>query len=44
MEKSSTAYLTEYTNLKEAREAIDNKRSAEVYYPAMLLDAARAAA
>ena len=54
------AYLTEYANLKEAREAIEryiytynferchqsiwNKRPAEVYYPVMLLDAARAAA
>ena len=54
------AYLTEYANLKEAREAIEryiytynferchqsiwNKRPAEVYYPVMFLDAARAAA
>ena len=58
--KYEEAYLTEYANLKEAREAIRryiytynferchqsiwNKRPAEVYYPAMLLDAARAAA
>ena len=58
--KYEEAYLTEYANLKEAREAIGryiytynferchrsigNKRSAEVYYPVMLLDAARAAA
>ena len=58
--KYEEAYLTEYANLKEAREAIGryiytynferchqsigNKRPAEVYYPAMLLDAARAAA
>ena len=58
--KYEEAYLTEYANLREAREAIgryiytynferchqaiDNKRPAEVYYPAMLLDAARAAA
>ncbi|MEI3216593.1 MAG: IS3 family transposase [Lachnospiraceae bacterium] len=58
--KYEEAYLTEYANLKEAREAIgryiynynferchqaiDNKRPAEVYYPAMLLDEARAAA
>lgn len=58
--KYEEAYLTEYANLKEAREAIgryiynynferchqaiDNTRPAEVYYPAMLLDEARAAA
>ena len=58
--KYEEAYLTEYANLKEAREAIGrdiyiynferchqsigNRRSAEVYYPVMLLDAARAAA
>ena len=58
--KYEEAYLTEYANLKGAREAIGryiytynferchqsigNKRPAEVYYPAMLLDAARAAA
>ena len=58
--KYEEAYLAEYANLKEAREAIgryiynynferchqaiDNKRPAEVYYPAMLLDEARAAA
>lgn len=58
--KYEEAYLTEYANLREAREAIGryiytynferchqaigNKRPAEVYYPAMLLDAARAAA
>ena len=58
--KYEEAYLTEYANLKEVREAIGryiytynferchqsigNKRPAEVYYPAMLLDAARAAA
>ena len=58
--KYEDAYLTEYANLKEAREAIGryiytynferchqsigNKRPAEVYYPVMLLDAARAAA
>ena len=58
--KYEEAYLTEYDNLKEAREAIGryiytynferchqsigNKRPAEVYYPVMLLDAARAAA
>ena len=58
--KYEEAYLTEYANLKEAREtigryiynynferchqAIDNKRPAEMYYPAMLLDEARAAA
>ena len=58
--KYEEAYLTEYANLKEAREAIGryiytynferchqsigNKRPAEVYYPIMLLDAARAAA
>ena len=58
--KYEEAYLTEYANLKEAREAIgryiytynfershqsiENKRPAEVYYPVMLLDAARAAA
>ena len=58
--KYEEVYLTEYANLKEAREAIGryiytynferchqstgNKRSAEVYYPVMLLDAARAAA
>ena len=58
--KYEEAYLTEYANLKEAREAIGryiytynferchqaigNKRPAEVYYPAMLLDEARAAA
>ena len=58
--KYEEAYLTEYANLKEAREAIGryiytynferchqsigNKRPAEVYYPVMLLDAARAAA
>ena len=58
--KYEEAYLTEYANLKEAREAIGryiytynferchqsigNKRPAEVYYPVMLLDTARAAA
>ena len=58
--KYEEAYLTDYANLKEAREAIGryiytynferchqsigNKRPAEVYYPVMLLDAARAAA
>ena len=58
--KYEEAYLTEYANLKEAREAIGrdiytynferghqsigNKRSTEVYYPVILLDAARAAA
>ena len=58
--KYAEAYLTEYANLKEAREAIGryiytynferchqsigNKRPAEVYYPVMLLDAARVAA
>ena len=58
--KYEEAYLTEYGNLKEAREAIGryiytynfercyrsigNKRPAEVYYPVMLLEAARAAA
>ena len=58
--KYEEAYLTEYANLKEAREAIGryiytynfercpqsigNKQPAEVYYPVMLLDAARAAA
>ena len=58
--KYAEAYLTEYANLKEAREAIGryiytynfercpqsigNKQPAEVYYPVMLLDAARAAA
>ena len=58
--KYEEAYLTEYANLKGAREAIGryiytynferchqsigNKRPAEVYYPVMLLDAARAAA
>ncbi|MFR7537720.1 MAG: IS3 family transposase [Clostridium sp.] len=58
--KYEEAYLTEYANLRETREAIGryiytynferchqaigNKRPAEVYYPAMLLDAARAAA
>ena len=58
--KYEEAYLAEYANLKEAREAIGryiytynferchqsigNKRPAEVYYPVMLLDAARAAA
>ena len=58
--KYEEAYLTEYANLKEAREAIGryiytynferchqsigNKRPAKVYYPVMLLDAARAAA
>ena len=58
--KYEEEYLTEYANLKEAREAIGryiytynferchqsigNKRPAEVYYPVMLLDAARAAA
>ena len=58
--KYEEAYLTEYANLKEAREAIGryiytynferchqsigNKRPAEVYYPVMLLEAARAAA
>ena len=58
--KYEKAYLTEYGNLKEAREAIGryiytynferchqsigNKRPAEVYYPVMLLEAARAAA
>ena len=58
--KYEEAYLTEYANLKEAREAIgryiytynferchqaiSNQRPAEVYYPAMLLDEARAAA
>ena len=58
--KYEEAYLTEYANLKEAREAIGryiytynferchqsigNKRPAEVYYPVMLLDAARTAA
>ena len=58
--KYEEAYLTEYANLKEAREAIGryiytynferchqsigNKRPAEVYYPVMLLDAARVAA
>ena len=58
--KYEEAYLTEYANLKEAREAIGryiytynferchqsigNTRPAEVYYPVMLLDAARAAA
>lgn len=58
--KYEEAYLTEYANLKEAREAIGkyiynynferchqaigNKRPAKVYYPAMLLDEARAAA
>ena len=58
--KYEEAYLTEYANLEEAREAIGryiytynferchqsigNKRPAEVYYPVMLLDAARAAA
>ena len=58
--KYEEAYLTEYANLKEVREAIGryiytynferchqsigNKRPAEVYYPVMLLDAARAAA
>ena len=58
--KYEEAYLTEYANLKEAREAIGryiytynferchqsigNKRPAEVYYPVMLLDAARATA
>ena len=58
--KYEEAYLTEYANLKEAREAIGryiytynferchqsigNKRPAEVYYPVMLLDAARAVA
>ena len=58
--KYEEAYLTEYANLKEAREtigryiytynferchqSIGNKRPAEVYYPVMLLDTARAAA
>ena len=58
--KYEEAYLTEYANLKEAREAIGrdiytynferyhqsigNKRLAEVYYPVMRLEAARAAA
>ena len=58
--KYEEAYLTEYANLKEAREAIgryiynynferchqaiDNKCPAEVYYPAMLLEEAGAAA
>ncbi len=58
--KYEETYLTEYANLKEAREtigryiytynferchqSIGNKRPAEVYYPVMLLDAARAAA
>ena len=58
--KYEEAYLTEYANLKEVREAIGryiytynferchqsigNKRPAEVYYPVMLLEAARAAA
>ena len=58
--KYEEAYLTEYANLKGAREAIGryiytynferchqsigNKRPAEVYYPVMLLEAARAAA
>ena len=58
--KYEEAYLTEYANLKETKEAIGryiytynferchqsigNKRPAEVYYPVMLLDAARAAA
>lgn len=58
--KYEEVYLTEYANLKEAREAINkyiytynferchqsigNKRPAEVYYPAMLLDEARAVA
>ena len=58
--KYEEAYLTEYANLKEAREAIGryiytynferchqsigNKRPAKVYYPVMLLDAARAVA
>ena len=58
--KYEEAYLTEYANLKEVREAIGryiytynfercpqsigNKQPAEVYYPVMLLDAARAAA
>ena len=58
--KYEEAYLTEYANLKEAREAIGrdiytynferyhqsigNKRPAEVYYPVMRLEAARAAA
>ena len=58
--KYEEACLTEYANLKEAREAIGryiytynferchqsigNKRPAEVYYPVMLLEAARAAA
>ena len=58
--KYEEAYLAEYANLKEAREAIGryiytynferchqsigNKRPAEVYYPVMLLDAARAVA
>ena len=58
--KYEEAYLTDYANLKEEREAIGryiytynferchqsigNKRPAEVYYPVMLLDAARAAA
>ena len=58
--KYEEAYLTEYANLKGAREAIGryiytynferchqsigNKRPAEIYYPVMLLDAARAAA
>ena len=58
--KYEEAYLTEYANIKEAREkigeyiytynferchqAINNQRPAEVYYPAMLLDDARAAA
>ena len=58
--KYEEAYLTEYANLKEAREAIGrdiytynfergyqsigNKRPTEVYYPVILLDAARAAA
>ena len=58
--KYEEAYLTEYANLKEVREAIGryiytynferchqsigNKRPAEVYYPVILLEAARAAA
>lgn len=58
--KYEEVYLTEYVNLKEAREAIgryiytynferchqaiNNQRPAEVYYPAMLLDEAKAAA
>jgi putative transposase len=58
--KYEEAYLTQYSNIREARyairkyikvynyqrchSAIGNVPPAEVYYPAMLLDAAKAAA